>query len=107
LTAAAVARDLAQHELLIRGKSLMSEKVVSLRGGYPLQGAQANATVIRELERLVEAARSGEIVGLAGSYVHKNNVITYSYAGTVRGYALLGGLECLKERLLRLTLARE
>ncbi|HYP58234.1 MAG TPA: hypothetical protein VEQ35_08110 [Beijerinckia sp.] len=85
----------------------MSEKIVSLRGNVPVQPAQPNTTVIQELERLLEAARAGEIVGLAGSYVHKDKMVTYSYAGAVASYGMLGGLDCVKERLLRIALAQQ
>ncbi|ACB96767.1 hypothetical protein [Beijerinckia indica] len=85
----------------------MSEKVVSLRGAHPVQSSQPNTTVIEELERLLEAAKAGEIVGLAGTYVHKDKVVTYSYAGAVGSYAMLGGLDCVKERLLRIAMSQE
>jgi hypothetical protein len=78
-----------------------------LHGACRVQAPATNETVIQELERLLEAARSGEIVGLAGTYIHKNNAITYSFAGAVAGYGVLGGLECVKERLLRIAMARE
>jgi hypothetical protein len=63
--------------------------------------------VIEELERLLEAARAGEIIGLAGSYVHRDKVVTYSFAGIVGSYGLIGGLDCVKERLIRIALAKD
>jgi hypothetical protein len=84
----------------------MSGNVVGLHGDYHPATVQTNTTVIAELERLLEAARSGEIVGVAGSYVHRNGVVGYSYAGAVAGYALIGGLECAKESLIRMALAQ-
>jgi hypothetical protein len=87
----------------------MADKVVSLFG--PIASAQPegqpNATVIEELERLLEAARAGEIIGLAGSYVHRDKVVTYSFAGIVGSYGLIGGLDCVKERLIRIALAKD
>jgi hypothetical protein len=85
----------------------MSEKVVGLFGAFQPQPAETSANVIRELERLLEAARSGEIVGFAGSYLHKDRVVSYSYAGAIGGYAMIGGLDCVKERLVRIALARD
>src|SRR5262245_24133369 len=70
----------------------MSDKVVSLRGRFKAAPAQPNTSLVRELERLLEAARAGEIVGMAGSYVHRDKVVSYSYAGVVGGYAAIGGL---------------
>lgn len=72
----------------------------------PLSEAHPNETLVRELERLLEAAKAGEIVGLAGAYQHKDRVVTYSFAGQVGGYGLLGGIDCVKSRLLQLALAR-
>jgi hypothetical protein len=85
----------------------MSDKVVSLYGKYKPALVQPNIGLVRELERLLEAARSGEIIGMAGSYVHRDKVVSYSYAGAVGGYAAIGGLVCLKERLVRMALARD
>jgi hypothetical protein len=81
--------------------------VVSLHGTYHPQSAEPNATVVQELERLLEAARAGEIVGIAGSYMHKDKVVTYSYAGLVAGYSIVGGVSCLKERLMQIIMRRE
>ena len=43
---------------------------------------------------------------MAAAYQHQDRVITYSYAGAIGGYAVLGGLDCLKERLVRLAVSR-
>jgi hypothetical protein len=82
-------------------------EVVSLHGTYQPQSIQPNATVVQELERLLDAARSGEIIGLAGSYMHKDKVVTYSYAGLVAGYSIVGGLSCLKDRLMQIIMSRD
>jgi hypothetical protein len=55
----------------------MSEKIVSLRGNFILPPAQPNLTLIEEIERLLEAARAGEIVGMAGTYVHKDKTVSF------------------------------
>lgn len=65
-----------------------------------------NETLVEELERLLQAARAGQIVGMAGAYQHQDRIVTYSYAGMIGGFSLLGGLECLKERLVRLAMSR-
>jgi len=82
----------------------MASNVVMLNGGSTPHAGECNQTLIEELERLLQAARSGEIVGLAGAFVHRNKLVGYSFAGEVTGYALIGGLECVKERLTRLAL---
>lgn len=85
----------------------MSENVVSFRGGFTLPQAQPNHTLIEEIERLLEAARAGEIVGMAGTYMHRDKTVSYSYAGAVASFGMLGGLDCVKERLLRIALSKE
>jgi hypothetical protein len=86
----------------------MSAQVVTLNG-TPIATVepQPNETLVQELERLLQAARAGQIVGLAGAYQHQDRAVTYSYAGMVGGFGLLGGLDCLKEHLLRLVLPRD
>jgi len=85
----------------------MTDNVVSLRGSFDAPSARPNRTVVEELERLLQAAKAGDIVGLAGTYVHKDKVVTYSFAGAVASYGMIGGLDCVKERLLRLTIAQD
>jgi hypothetical protein len=86
----------------------MSAEIVSLNGAVPIAEPEAkpNETLVQELERLLQAARAGQIVGMAGAYQHQDRIITYSFAGAIGGYAVLGGLDCLKERLLQLAVAR-
>ena len=86
----------------------MSAQVVSLNGTVlATEEPQPNETLVQELQRLLQAARAGQIVGMAGAYQHLDRVVTYSYAGAVGGFGVLGGLDCLKERLLRLALSRD
>jgi hypothetical protein len=86
----------------------MSAQVVNLNGTVLLtEQPQPNETLVQELERLLQAARAGQIVGMAGAYQHQDRVVTYSYAGAVGGFGVLGGLDCLKERLLRLVLSHD
>ena len=84
----------------------MSDKVVALRGEFKPQQPEVNERLIEELERLLEAARAGEIIGMAGSYLHPEKGASYSFAGVVGSYSLIGGLECAKERLLSIVLGR-
>jgi len=85
----------------------MSAQIVSLSGAViPVEQPEPNQTLVQELERLLEAARAGQIVGMAGTYQHQDRAITYSYAGMIGGFAMLGGLDCLKQRLAELAVAR-
>jgi hypothetical protein len=80
-----------------------TSNIVSLDGRAftPPDAPQVSATLVGELERLLEAARGGEIVGMAGSFIHSDRLVSYSFAGAVGGFGVIGGLECLKERLVR------
>lgn len=82
-------------------------EVVSLHGAWQQQSHTPNETVVQELERLLEAARVGEIVGIAGSYMHRDRMVTYSYAGLVGGYSVIGSLSCLKDRLKQIVMTRD
>jgi hypothetical protein len=83
-------------------------EVVSLRGEtIQPPTSEPNPTVVQELERLLEAARAGEIIGLAGCYMHRDKIVTYSYAGLVAGYSIVGSLSCLKERLMQIIMSRD
>lgn len=86
----------------------MSDNVIALRGEFqPVVSEPAievNERLVEEIERLLQAARSGDIVGMAGTYLHSDRRASYSFAGRVGTYSLIGGLECAKQRLLSLVL---
>lgn len=84
----------------------MSDNVVALRGEFRAAAVEVNERLIEEIERLLEAARSGELVGMAGTYLHKDKSASYSFAGMVGAYSMVGGLECAKTRLLAIVLGR-
>jgi hypothetical protein len=88
----------------------MSAQIVSLNGavvsGDAALAAKPNEILVKELERLLDAARAGQIAGMAAAYQHHDRTISYSYAGSVGGFSLIGGLDCVKERLVQLALGR-
>ena len=84
----------------------MSDNVVALRGEYQPLNNEPNDRLVQEIERLLDMARSGEIVGMAGTYLHKDKGASYSFAGIVGSYGLIGGLEFAKARLLSIVLGR-
>ena len=86
----------------------MSENVVALHGTFlPPPAATVDAKLIQELERMLDGARSGEIIGMAGTYLHKDRAASYSFAGVVATYSMLGGLDCAKDRLLRIAACQD
>lgn len=85
----------------------MTAEVVGLRGTFQPIAAEPDTRLIEEMERLLEAVKSGEVVGVAGVFLNKDKVVSYSYSGVIAGYGVLGGIDCLKQRLLREVLATE
>ncbi|MGE0697710.1 MAG: hypothetical protein AB7O57_01310 [Hyphomicrobiaceae bacterium] len=86
----------------------MSDNVVTLFGGQvETEPREPVESLVRELERLLEAARAGQIVGFAGAYQHNSATVEYSYAGAVGSYAMLGGLECVRLRLAQRAVQRD
>lgn len=80
----------------------MNDKVVSLHGAPLPEAGRPSPTVIAEVERLLEGARAGEVIGIVGCYLHRDRSTSFSFAGQVAGFALIGALECVKQRLIRL-----
>lgn len=72
-------------------------KVVSLRGG-PIGGGDppSNESLIDALEGLLKAARDGEFVGMAAVLLGKGEGIGYCFAGSLKYYTTLGGIEEMK-----------
>ena len=66
--------------------------VVSAFGG-PTGERAVNAALVERLECWLEMARSGEAVGMAGALLHCDGLASYSVAGTVGGYSMIGALE--------------
>ena len=81
----------------------MSDNVVTLHGSFaPKPPAEVDNRLIDELERVLAAVRSGEIIGMAGAFLHKDKGASYAFAGLVGTYSMVGGLECAKQRLVRM-----
>jgi hypothetical protein len=85
---------------------MLDDKVVTLRGVSTVESVTepVNEKLIVELEKLLQAARTGELVGIAGVYQHRTNTSSFSFAGTVGSFAMLGALAALKDRLLKISL---
>jgi len=77
----------------------MSEKVTSLFGG-PTGVLAPSEFVIRELEELLEAARSGEVIGMVVALALHDGCSRYLIAGTIGGYSLLGSVRLAESELV-------
>ena len=76
-----------------------SGNVVSLNGG-PRGVREVNEAVVSVLERWLEAARSGEVIGVAIALLDYDGCGRWAVAGTVGGYSMLGALEVARADLL-------
>ena len=77
----------------------MTEKVTSLFGG-PTGVLAPSEFVIRELEELLEAARSGEVIGMVVGLALYDGCSRYRIAGTVGSYGLLGSVRLAEADLV-------
>lgn len=69
--------------------------------GGPTGQREVNQHALEEAEQLLEAVRSGEVVGFAVARLHSDNLTSYRVAGMVGGYSMIGGLEHCKAVIMR------
>ena len=77
------------------------DKVTALHGGE-VNGLKPNEGCIRHLRDLLEKAEAGEITGFVCASLHSDNLGSYTIAGMVGPYSLLGSLEMAKSELQEL-----
>jgi hypothetical protein len=73
----------------------VTENVVSLRGDKVQNPGTPNAEVIEDIERLLEAARSGEINAIAYAVRYKDDLTSYRWVGII-SRAMVGAIELAK-----------
>lgn len=74
--------------------------VVGLRGeAVPKATHEPRKDVVERLEWLLEAAKSGEIIGLAAVYVFRDEAAGQGVSGW-RNYSMIGRLADLQRRIL-------
>lgn len=78
---------------------MADDKVVGLRGAL-VPERKVNETCVELLEELLAQALSGEIVGVAAVSLHFNSGTSWSVAGTVGGYGMVGACERVKLELM-------
>jgi len=77
----------------------MTAKVESLWGG-PTGEARPNKKAIKALEETLEAARSGEVIGVTIIKTHKDELAGFECSGWVGQYSHIGALETAKAHLI-------
>jgi len=63
---------------------------------------ECNEMVVKRLEELLEKARSGEIVGIAGAMLLGDSDIKWFWSGAFDPYQTVGCLEELKAEILKM-----
>lgn len=79
----------------------MRGKVESLFGG-PSYERTPNATCIATLERWLEMARSGEIIGCVVVGLYHDGATGWQSGGFVGGYSMLGATDAAHSSLLKI-----
>lgn len=75
--------------------------VTSLHGGEIPTG-EPNAGCVAKLKELLERAEAGDITGIVCAALHNDKTASFSIAGMVGPYSLLGSVEMAKDRLIEL-----
>ena len=84
----------------------MTGKVKPLFGGLTYEREVIESTVVA-LEDALEAARAGEIIGVAIAMLYHKGIGGYSVCGRVGGYNMLGALEMAKAEIVAVNLDHE
>jgi hypothetical protein len=77
----------------------MTDKVAPLFGGLKYQ-PEVIESAVQTLEMALEAAKSGEIVGVAIAMLDCRGMGSYSIAGRIGGYSMIGALEMAKAEII-------
>lgn len=76
--------------------------VTSIFGG-PAGEREVVASAVESAEELLRAAQSGEVIGFAVIKLHHDAMTSWSVAGRVGGYSMIGAMELVKRNLMRLS----
>ena len=81
-----------------RPNSSCGPKVASLHGGQ-VAGGKPNDGCVAKLKELLERAEAGDITGIACATLHSDNTASYSIAGLIGPYSLLGASDMARSEL--------
>lgn len=74
------------------------DNVASLYGG-DVNTFTPNESCIKALREMLEMAEAGEITGIVCARLHGDNLGSYTIAGMIGPYSLLGALDMVKSEL--------
>lgn len=74
---------------------MMADNVVKLGMQGPSIRKEPHEGCIKHLERLLQDARAGDIVGFTVTHMDPDGVAGYSIVGFVGGYNMLGAAQCV------------
>ena len=74
-------------------------EVIAIFGG-PTGQPEPNTNTIDVLEKYLEMARSGEIIGVAVAALCADGLARYHIGGMIGGYSMLGALEVCRADVL-------
>jgi hypothetical protein len=77
----------------------MTGEVKPLFGGLTYE-PEVIESAVNALEAALEAARSGEVVGVAVAMLDCRGMGSYSVAGRIGGYSVIGALEMAKAEIV-------
>ena len=77
----------------------------SFCGVEPLRGREPNADLITHLERVLEQAKAGEIIGVACVSMHADMTASQLVAGKVGGSIMIGQARVMEHDLMTVTMA--
>ena len=84
----------------------MSDNVVSLNGGLTGERKPSRACV-EQLRYLLQAAESGQVIGIAVAALNCDGVAEYRVAGKVGGFSMIGAMDCAKVELLKINMGED
>lgn len=75
--------------------------VVAFGGGPVVAGFKVtNPLCVEYLEKLLEATRAGEVIGVAAVILRFDATADFDMAGTLGGYEMIGALRCLERDMI-------
>lgn len=75
--------------------------VVAFGGGPVVAGVKVtNQLCVKYLEHLLEAARAGEVIGVAVVMLRFDATADFEMAGVLGGYEMIGAVRCLEHNMI-------